>query len=412
MGNKDSKEVEITNQVHKCIAMNKIIFLFLNKLNEERLEWLNVLLSNLIIKSDSPQFEICFFLSGESLYSLLDGRTSSIWVNLVSNPLIKLYVDQRELQIMGISIDLLKETYSSSIFLTPENLNLGPNFWEILLETIGKDQFDSRVGIIQNDGPYMHRTSVYSVRLMDAAINKDLNTEFYGYLDGVHLGHKGQNPAEFENISQALLDIEHKANEKKLEFLMLSCSRCGIARGYIRSHLTQELYSSDDTIPHYYFCNLNKIIAQFEKQHPIISSNSAVITSDLHQKGSQPSLIIFLTHNPYASEWTFGGVSFAIASASHNITTQVIFIEDGVYGLIGKHQINDNDKIFNLQDIIYATADMENLEFYAHIPSFKKRNISPSTQFNSLSLIDNRKLANIILKYNRKGLYHKRIIFF
>ena len=67
------------------------------------------------------------------------------------------------------------------------------------METIGKDQFDSRVGIIQNDGPYMHRTSVYSVRLMDAAINKDLNTEFYGYLDGVHLGHKGQNPAEFEN---------------------------------------------------------------------------------------------------------------------------------------------------------------------------------------------------------------------
>ena len=120
MGNKDNKEVEITNQVHKCIAMNKIIFLFLNKLNEERLEWLNVLLSNLIIKSDSPQFEICFFLSGESLYSLLDGRTSSIWVNLVSNPLIKLYVDQIELQIMGISIDFLKETYSSSIFLTPK----------------------------------------------------------------------------------------------------------------------------------------------------------------------------------------------------------------------------------------------------------------------------------------------------
>lgn len=412
MGNKDNKEVEITYQVYKSIAMNKITFLFLNKLNEERLEWLKILLSNLNIKNNSPQFEICFFLSGESLYSLLDGSTSSIWVNMLTNPLIKLYVDYIELQIMGISNNFLKETYSSSIFLTPENLNRGPNFWEILLEKIGNDQFDSRVGILQNDGPYMHRTSVYSVRLMNAAINKDLNTEFYGYLDGVHLGHKGQNPAEFENISQALLDIEHKANEKKLEFLMLSCSRCGIARGYIRSHLIQELYSSDDTIPHYYFCNLNKIIVQFEKQHPIISSNSAVITLDFQKNSSQPSLTIFITHNPYASEWTFGGVSFAIASASHNISTQVIFIEDGVYGLIGKHEINDNDKIFNLQDIIQATADIENLEFYGHIPSLKKRNLSPSTQLTSLSFIDNRGLANIILKYNRKGLYHKRIIFF
>ncbi|MEJ2296171.1 MAG: DsrE family protein, partial [Candidatus Lokiarchaeota archaeon] len=351
-------------------------------------------------------------LSGESLYSLLDGRTSSVWMNIVTNPLIKLYVDHRELQIMGIPIDLLKERYSGSICLTPENLNLGSNFWEILMEKIGNDLFDSRVGILQNEGPYMHRTSVYSVRLMNAALNKDLNTEFYGYLDGVHLGHKGQNPSEFENISQALLDIEQKANEKKLEFLMLSCSRCGTARGYLRSPQTQELYSSDDTIPHYYFCNLNKIIARFGKQHPIISSNSAVITLDFQQHSLQPSLIIFLTHNPYASEWTFGGISFAIASASHNIPTQVIFIENGVYGLIGKHQINEIDKIFNLQDIIQATADMENLEFYGHIPSFKKRNISPSTQLKSLTLIDNGELANIILKYNRKCLYHKRIIFF
>jgi sulfur relay (sulfurtransferase) complex TusBCD TusD component (DsrE family) len=412
LGNKDNKEIEITYQVHKNIAMNKIIFLFLNRLNEERLEWLNNLFNYLNLQRDAPQFEICFFLSGESLYSLLDGRTSSLWMNLLTNPLIKLYVDHIELQIIGIPINLLEERYSNSIYLTPENLKIGSNFWELLIGKIWNDSFDSRIGILQNDGPYMHRTSVYSVRLMNAALNKEFNTEFYGYLDGVHLGHKGQNPSEFENISRALLDIEHKANENKLEFLMLSCSRCGTARGYIRSQLTQELYSSDDTIPHYYFCNLNKIVTQFEKQHPIISSNSAVITLNFQRNHSKPSLIIFLTHNPYSSEWTFGGISFAVASATHNISTQVIFIEDGIYGLIGKHQINEEDKIFNLQDIIEATADMENLEFYGYIPSFKKRNISPSPQLESLSLIDIGELANIILKYNRKGLYHKRIIFF
>ncbi|MFW9928575.1 MAG: hypothetical protein ACFFD1_04215 [Candidatus Thorarchaeota archaeon] len=129
----------------------------------------------------------------------------------------------------------------------------------------------------------------------------------------------------------------------------------------------------DETIPHYYFCSLNKIIAQFGKQYSIISSNSAVITLDFQKIRSKPSLTIFLTYNPYTSEWTFGGVSFAIASAFYNISTQIIFIENGVYGLISNHQINEKDKIFNLQDIIQATADKENLEFYEHIPSLKKK---------------------------------------
>ncbi len=390
----------------------KIFFLFFDKLSKERLEWLMAVLNYLNNQERSPHYEITFFLSGESLYSLLDKRMSDIWIKILKIPQIKLFLDHHELKILGLPVDILHKRYLDSISLSLEDLDNRFSFWDLIIEKIMKQQFDSRIGLLQNDGPYMHRTSVYSVRLMNAAINRNLNTEFYGYLDGVHLGHKGQKPSEFENISQSLLDIKQKANEKKLEFSMLSCTRCGTARGYIRSQSTNEYYLSDDTIPHYMFCNLNKIIDQFEKQHPIISSNSALIIYDPQKNEARPQLTIFITRSPYASEWTFGGVSFAIASATHDISTQVIFLENGVYGLIGEHQINEKEKIFNIQDILEATADLKNLKFYAHAPSLEKRNIFLSKTLKNVSLLNNEDLANMVLKNNRKGLYHKRIIFF
>ncbi len=390
----------------------KIFFLFLDKLSKERLEWLIALLSYLNNQERSPQYEITFFLTGESLYSLLDKRMSDVWTKILKDPQIKLFLDHHELKILGLPVDILQNRYSDAISLSLEDLDNKFSFWDLLVEKIMKEQFDSRIGLLQNDGPYMHRTSVYSVRLMNAAINRNLNTEFYGYLDGVHLGHKGQKPSEFENISQSLLDIKYKADEKNLEFLMLSCTRCGTARGYIRSQSTNEYYLSDDTIPYYKFCNLNKIIDQFEKQHPIISSNSALIINDPQNNHARPELTIFITHSPYASEWTFGGVSFAVASATHDIMTQVIFIENGVYGLIGEHQINEKEKIFNLQDILEATADLKNLKFYAYAPSLEKRNIVLSNKLKNVIILNNEDFANVVLKNNRKSLYHKRIIFF
>jgi tRNA 2-thiouridine synthesizing protein C len=390
----------------------KIFFLFLNKLSRERLEWLSAILNHFNTQEKSFHYEITFFLSGESLYSLLDERSSYLWSIMLKNPQIKLYIDHKELKIFGLPIKLLQERFSDSIILSPEDLSSDVNFWDLIIENVMKEHFDSRIGLLQNDGPYMHRTSVYSVRLMNAAINRNINTEFYGYLDGVHLGHKGQKPSEFENISQSLLNIKYKANEKKLDFSMFSCSRCGTARGYIRSQPINDLYLSDDTIPHYSFCNLNKIIDQFEKHHPIISSNSAIITFDPPNNDSIPELTIFITHSPYTSEWTFGGLSFAIASATHHISTQVIFLENGVYSLIGEHHISEKEKIFNLQEVLEAMTDLKELKFYAHASSLEKRNIHISNKVENVSMIDNEYLANILLKNNRKGLYHKRIIFF
>jgi len=394
------------------MTKNRIFFLFFNNLSRERLQWLKTILNQLNIQQKSPQYEITFFLGGESLYSLLDKRTSHLWSKMLHNSQIKLYPDHNELRILGLPSDLILEKFSDSIEFSPKYLGNSSSFWDLIIENVMKEQFDSRIGLLQNDGPYMHRTSVYTVRLLNAAINRDINTEFYGYLDGVHIGHKGQKPSEFENISQSLLNIKHKANDKNLEFSMYSCSRCGIARGYIRSPQTKDFYVSDDTIPHFNFCNLNKIIDQFEKQHPILASNSAIVLFDPQKNDLRPELTIFITNSPYASEWTFGGISFAIASATHNINTQIIFIENGVYGLIGEHQIGEKEKIFNLQDIIEATADLENLKFFLHAPSLEKRNVILSKMLKNISLINNEDLATIVLKNNRKGLYHKRIIFF
>ena len=98
-----------------------------------------------------------------------------------------------------------------------------------------------------------------------------------------------------------------------------------------------------------------------------------MIIYDPQKDETRPRLTIFISHSPYASEWTFGGVSFAVASATHDISTQVIFVEDGVYGMIGEHQITEKEKIFNLQDILEATSDLKNLKLYAHAPSLEKR---------------------------------------
>jgi len=414
VGNKNYNEIESDQKVFTNIIMRNLNFLFCNNIDKERLEWICNIIGNHYLKSKSSKYKykIKIFLTGESLYSLIDGRMHELWIKILTFHYVKIYIDHSELVLFGVSVDFLKEAYPNNFFLISENNQNRISFWEYFIDTIYSKNFTLKFGFLQNSGPYMERTSLYALRLINAAINYRLNPEYYGYLDGVHLGHKGQNPSEFENIASMLIETKSRAKQKNLNFSMLSCLRCGTARGYIRSQPTNDLYESDDTIPSYYFGNLNKIIDQFEYNFPILSSNSAIITQDTQENHSNPGLIIFITHSPYSSEWSFGGVSFAVASASHNIPTQVIFIESGVYCMVGEHAISENDKIFNLQEILEASVDMEFLNFYAYAPSLKIRDILPSNDLKSVSLIGNEELTNIVLKNSRKGLYHKRIIFF
>lgn len=150
-------------------------------------------------------------------------------------------------------------------------------------------------------------------------------------------------------------------------FTMLSCSRCGTARGYIRNNQDKEYKVSEDVISGYLFCNLNKIIDFYEKNSLILAPNWGSVqffNNDIPKPCKEGNLsiknpiTIFITHSPYGSEWTFGGLSFAMACANHGIHTNIVFIEDGIYCIHGNHKVNEKDKIFNIQDIIIATSDI------------------------------------------------------
>src|SRR5208337_5684921 len=62
----------------------------------------------------------------------------------------------------------------------------------------------STIGYLQVESPYMHRSSLYALRCMNAALEVHASAELYAYLDGVHLGHMGQHLTESENIGQGL----------------------------------------------------------------------------------------------------------------------------------------------------------------------------------------------------------------
>ncbi|TFG05426.1 MAG: hypothetical protein EU539_09370 [Promethearchaeota archaeon] len=293
------------------------------------------------------------------------------------------------------------------------------------MEKINAKKYGDNFGILELKGPYMSRTSVHILRALRTSINEDLSPELYAYLDGVHLGHDSQRPSEFENIANGLIKLKHESNEKALKLNMLACSRCGTARGYIKEKNIEQYHESKDAIPSFIFCNLNKIIDKFELNNLIVSPNSILIQNvqadeskkkdltTLQLINAPPPLIVLITHSPYGTEWTFGGISFAIACANHSIPTKVIFIEDGVYIISGTHNIREEDGIFNIQEIIEATYDMEFIEYYVHKPSLDARMNHFNDSLEGIKLISNENLSQLLFNSSEnQNLFHKRIIFF
>ncbi|MHA1248636.1 MAG: DsrE family protein [Candidatus Helarchaeota archaeon] len=201
---------------------------------------------------------------------------------------------------------------------------------------------------------------------------------------------------------------------------MLACSRCGAARGYLREKEIKVFHQSDDSIPSFLFCNLNRIIDRFEGNHIILSPTSALIYDSKSERAKlsnldlKPSILIFITHSPYGSEWTFGGISFSIACANHEIPTDVVFIEDGVLLMTGEHKVHEGEGIFNVQEIIEATHDIKNLNFFVYEPSLEMRGIKTGIEIEGLNMIKSSHLTKVFLKNQekRESQNLKRIIFF
>lgn len=400
--------------------MNTIFFLFTEKIYLERLHWIKDCLlegDGDEIKKNSPK--IIIYISGDALYSLQDKRYYDLWRQLLLVENIRILVDGWDIKVLGIQLHEELEGESSKTKFIPFFGETPLAFWKKLIQDSKADNFGDNFGFLEMRGPYISRTSVHCLRALKGAIENDLSPELYGYLDGVHLGHDCQKPSEFENIGENLLEVQYLAKERELRPLMLACSRCGTARGYLRDEEIQAFHQSDDVISSFLFCNLNKIIERFEKNHVILSSTSGLMfNEEINLKGGKsegkPSMLVLITHSPYGSEWTFGGISFAIASANHGIPTDVVFIEDGVLLLTGEHVLDETEGIFNIQEIIEATSDIEHLNYYAHTPSLELRGMMRPIELEGLNLLEKNELRTLFVK-NQNNIATqdlKRIIFF
>jgi tRNA 2-thiouridine synthesizing protein C len=241
--------------------------------------------------------------------------------------------------------------------------------------------------------------------LFRTAISHGISTEFYAYLDGIHVVHQNQCPTESENIAGFLELAHNTARRDGLNPLFLACSRSAKERGYSTFHGENGKIISGCTIPALKIRDLHEMVERFSHSLPILSHSSFFIRfiryrrfPDLAMTGEDntPPVLLFVTSYPYGTEMTFGALSFALACAHRNILTRVVFIEDGVYAVAGNHEVPEHEKSFNLQRLIKATSHMPNLEYYVYTPSLQQRGLFSGTFPDGICSISHVELARLI----------------
>jgi len=95
------------------------------------------------------------------------------------------------------------------------------------------------------------------------------------------------------------------------------------------------------------------------------------------------------------------------------IPVPVIFIEDGVHALCGSHEVPAAEKVFNIQEMLAATVDVEGLQYLVHAPSLEARGARPADEFQAFPQVHNQDLAGIFQGAGQENAYRAtRMIFF
>jgi len=408
-------------------------FLLSDRITHERLSWIDDLLKFFFMKLDPASLlhhekkadtVFTFLVTGDALYSFVHPETLSLWEIILSLPSVRIICDRDEMDLRGISVDRLKMKAPDQV-LDHNSMSLSgkPSFWKDVVRFARQtvQPVPSTVGFLQLESPYMHRSALYAVKFLSAALESHASIDLYAYLDGVHSGHIGQMPSEAENIGAALDSISDRAIKRGLQCQMLACSRCANARGYSTMDDGQGIIISTCMIKPFRIRDLNTLVDQFKKNHVILGHNVADFqtlrstTASLSRAAENlnPPITILVTHAPYGTERTYYAVSFAVASSHQGIPTQLIFIEDGVYTLYGNHQTKEDEKIFSIQEILDTVAGTSNLQIYAHVPSLRQRGIVKNPRLTGVLEIGGQELGQIL--FNPSGIGkagHQRLLFF
>lgn len=377
--------------------MSPSFFLFCDSIPPERLRWIRDCiaaggLDGLASRGTERAPSCTFYLTGDSLFSLIEPATREAWNELSHNQIIRIVADGNELQLHGL-LEAAAAAVPGAEILEREGKR--DHFWtEVVSGLEDRGDGSGSMGFLLCIGPYMSRIPVFALRFLETALSAGFSPELYAYLDGVHVVHSGQRPTEFENIGKGIARITDLAVQQGKFPWFSACSRCSAARGYYLQNPATGLCEASSCISAVTIRNLKEILARFPSPHPILSHACGGIlpcgADDL------PSLVVFITRAPYCSEWTFGGVSLAVAAAMGGLSTTVVFIEQGAYSVIGTHTVRPEEKIFNVQEMIEATSDVPNLHYFVHAPSLSCRDLPEDMTLPGVMRIGNESLAGII----------------
>ncbi|UYP45623.1 hypothetical protein NEF87_001908 [Candidatus Lokiarchaeum ossiferum] len=388
---------------------NSLFFLFSEKISPERLEWISLI-------QNFSKNTLTIGITGDALYSFTDQSLFPEWESIIRNQRCNIHLDQWEAEIRGITIKSLTKNYKiSSLTNIKLSKNIKIGFWDAILQLEEFRNFkDNYMGFLQMKGPYMSRNSVYAVNFLESSLKNKKKAQLLCYLDGVHTGHINQAPSEFENIGRLISMYTDPQTHNNQIMETLACSRCCIARGYGEINQNNEEYKAKSVIDGFRICNLNEIVDQFERSSPIFAPNVGMWINSTEKKFiSSPEILLMMTHTPYQEEFTFGGLSFAMACANHGIHVSILFVEDGIYNLVGEHKIHSQDHVFNIQEIVDVTWEMDKIDYYIYTPSILRRNVSINGYLNFVNPLSTEELQLLISKHtNQENSNMGRIIFF
>lgn len=385
-------------------------FLFCDPVSAERAGWFfEILQEAASTVSGESQVNTTVFLTGDALFSLVDSRSRSSWNRIGDLPSVRIIADGDELRLQG----LLHSVSSQARFVHITGGGEHGPFWECVVSTLKTHRPGmKRAAFLLCNSPYMSRVPVYMLRFFSRVQEAGLVPEMYTYLDGVHTLHNGQRPSEFENIGRGVSALANSGALSGRDTWFAACSRCATARGYYQMNPGTGFCEPSSCIQEIAIRPLKEILARFFQDHPIVSHFSGECVLEERAKDA-PHLVVFITSPPYCSEWTFGGLSLAVAAAMDGMRTTVVFIEDGVFALHGTHDVPENDKIFNIQEMIAVTTDVECLRYAVHSPSLDERGIAVSDDFSPVRMITNADLAGILFgKESGEDAPVVRMIFF
>ncbi len=390
--------------------VHNLIFLS-ESVSKERLSWIFHTVHTL------ETIPVDIYITGDAILDFFQVSSQNLIKKLLESSFISIYIDKSAWIMQGQPKIGILDSESSSIHFISD-------FWDqiVRFQDLVFVEKPSRVGFLQMHGPYQNRTSVHAVKIFESAIKHHISPNLYLYLDGVHLGHSNQRPSAFLNIGENLVALSKKALEDGLSSHIFACSRCATARGYVKNQKLSEdgenpIYIPYGSIEPYSVVNLNQILHQFTGNHPIISPTSILsFYNSPNESTSPPKLVILITHSPYGSEWAFGGLSVAIAAATnHGIDTEVVFLENGIYCVSGTHQIQEADRVFNIQEVIEATLDEDHLHYYVFRPSLEDRIHPTQLKFPQITQLDLQQLTDLLYRVNvgkESGSKMKRVFTF